>query len=123
MCPMPMKPMLGFKWSPSILIAIPLFHQKCSVMILFVIRQQIYYHTRMKSEGSLESLAIAPDPPPPAWTRVERIQHTQVYWEYRGKSAPIRWHLTSPHFPKQPNHSSCVTHRREASGSEMPSDG
>src|SRR5260221_11134977 len=29
---------------------------------LFVIRQQICYHKRIKSEGSLESLTIAPDP-------------------------------------------------------------
>src|SRR5207244_8803251 len=40
-----------------------------------------------------------PRPPEPAWTRLKRIQHTLVYWEHRGKSASIRWQVTSHHFP------------------------
>src|SRR6266566_5467078 len=30
-----------------------------------------------------------PRPPEAAWTRLERIQHTLVYWEHRGKQRPL----------------------------------
>src|SRR5438270_11809549 len=72
MCPMPMKPRPGFKWSSSIYIAIPFFHQKCSVMILLAIHLKICYHKRVKSKGESGVSSHSPDPPQPAWTRVER---------------------------------------------------
>src|SRR5437588_2950558 len=99
MCPMPMKPRPGFKWSFSIYIAIPFFHQKCSVMILLAIHLKICYHTRMKSKGESGVSRHSPDPPQPSWTRVERIQHLSVYRECVGKAASISWHVTSHHFP------------------------
>src|SRR2546421_3409948 len=86
-----------------------------------VIGQKIWYHTRMKSQaisvhrnlyesenlqlykgevkGRVWSLSPFPRPPQPAWTRVERIQQLSVYWEDPGKSASIRCHITSHHFP------------------------
>src|SRR2546421_242763 len=99
MCPIPIKPRPGFKWSPSIFIAIPSFHQKCSVMLLLVIHLKICYHTRVKSEGESGVSRHCPDPPQPTWTSLERIQQLEVYWEDRGKSASIRCHVTSHHFP------------------------
>jgi len=77
-------------------------------MILFVIRQQIYYHTRMKSEGSLESLAIAPDPlnqRGPAWSASNTHKYTGNIAESQRPSDGMSLLLTSQ---KQPSHSSCV---------------
>src|SRR5204863_4615577 len=64
-----------------------------------VILQKICYHTRVKSEGESGVSRHSPDPPQPAWTRLERIQHLPVYGEGLGKSASICWHVTSHHFP------------------------
>src|SRR6266851_164034 len=63
------------------------------------IHLKICYHTRMKSKGESGVSRHSPDPPQPAWTRVERIQHLPVYRECLGKSASIRWQITSHHFP------------------------
>src|SRR5229473_1655330 len=64
-----------------------------------VILQEICSHTRMKSKGESGVSRHSPDPPQPAWTRLERIQHLQVYRECLGKSASTCWHVTSHHFP------------------------
>src|SRR5260370_22655210 len=63
------------------------------------IHLKICYHTRMKSKGESGVSRHSPDPPQPAWTRVERIQHLPVYRECLGKSVSIRWQITSHHFP------------------------
>src|SRR6266568_1678994 len=49
-------------------------------------------------KGRVWSLSPFPRPPQPAWTRVERIQQLEVYWEDPGKSASIRCHVTSHPF-------------------------
>ena len=41
---------------------------------------------------------FVPLSPPRAWTRVERIQQLGGDVEHPGKSASIRWLVTSPHF-------------------------
>src|SRR6266851_6244644 len=63
------------------------------------IHLKICYHTRMKSKGESGVSRHSPDPPQPAWTRLERIQHLPVYRECLGKSASICWQITSHHFP------------------------
>src|SRR5258708_18947142 len=52
-----------------------------------VIRQKMCYHTRVKSEGESGVSRHSPDPPQPAWTRVERIQHLPVYLRVPGEDS------------------------------------
>ena len=48
--------------------------------------------------GSVWSLSSFPRPPS-AWTRLERIPHLAVYGKCLGKTACIRWHVTSHYLP------------------------
>src|SRR5947209_7730416 len=56
----------------------------------------------------------------PAWSASNTHKYTGNIAESQRPSDGMSLLLTSQ---KQPSHSSCVTPRREASGSEMPSDG
>ncbi len=59
-----------------------LLHRRINIELLgkrLVILEKICYHTRVKSEGESGVSRHSPDPPQPAWTRVERIQHIAVY--------------------------------------------
>src|SRR6266567_4610822 len=65
---------------------------------MFVIRQRMCYHRGREEEKWSGVFRHSPDPPQPTWTRLERIQQLSVYWENPGKSASIRWHVTSHYF-------------------------
>src|SRR6266566_3745432 len=65
---------------------------------MFVIRQRMCYHRGREEERWSGVFRHSPDPPQPTWTRLERIQQLSVYWENLGKSASIRWHVTSHYF-------------------------
>ena len=72
--------------------------EQIPVMILLVIHLKICYHTRMKSEGSLESLAIAPDPlnqRGPAWSASNTHKYTGNIVESQRPSDGISLLLTS----------------------------
>src|SRR6266571_3010960 len=89
--------MLWRSHSPSGSMSLPLtllleVRQQEIVGKRLVIGQKICYHTRVKSQGESGVSRHSPDPPQPAWTRVERIQHRLVYGECLGKTAAISWH-------------------------------
>src|SRR6266702_6437758 len=95
--------MLWRSHSPSGSMSLPLtllleVRQQEIVGKRLVIGQKICYHTRVKSQGESGVSRHSPDPPQPAWTRVERIQQLSVFWEDPGKSASIRCHVTSHPF-------------------------
>src|SRR5205823_10049188 len=98
MCPMPMKPRPGFKWSSSIFIAIPFFHLKCSVMPPRHPPENLLLY---KSEVRGRVWSLSPFPRPsttgvdprgahPTPTSIQRV---------RGE---VSVHLLACHFPSLP---------------------